>query len=987
MQPSRPPTLRLIRGLRPGLLVPLLVLAFSAAGPMEARGGIEPGEAKEDQSGTVSPPPPSTDVVVMTVYPHGNHLHARSLKRVTNRDRYDNQPAFLDEDRLLFSSATADGGTDIFRYSAWDEEIEAVTRTRESEYSPRLMPSGDAISVVRVEMDGVSQHLVRYPLDGGPPERLLPELDDIGYYAWVDERRVALFRLGDPPTLHIADVTTGEVQEVVRGIGPVLQSVPGEAAVSFVRRDNEDEGWVIHLWDGATGEIQELSPTPGPEPDHVWLSSATLLALHDGVVYRLVPQAPDGWHPVLEDLRDVFGTFTRLAVSPSGTRWAVVVEHGAGLADGAGGEEGAQGEGANGSHSAADTGKEASLPPGPLRVTLLHTNDEHSQLLPFPLADHAPDGGGSAVGGFARLASAVEAVREEAGTEGRPVLLVSAGDFLGGTPFAWLGLLGMAPELELMGAIGYDAVTLGNHEFDWGTELLARYLMQAGYPDPDGVAGGRGEGRLPALVASNLSTPPTEPLGRVGLRRTHLVELENGLRVGILGLLGRNAASLAPLMTPVSLESPEAAARRAVEELRADGAHLILALSHSGEPEDLALAATVDGIDIVVGGHFHTALTDPLLEGDTWIVQAGSSLGYLGRVELAVYRDEGRVEVLNEEEGIPFLAALDPSVPASAHVSDRVRVFGDSLSAFLARYTGGIAQDFRDPALFADRPLRRGPAFSETALGNFVADAMRTAAQQATGERVDFAFQANGVLRSDLIPAEGLGSQGAVTVLDLATVSGLGAGPDGSPGYPIVSAWLTGEEIHRILEISTLVPQLRGNSHFLQVSGLRYEVDPSRAILFTIPVRGTPVPSFRAVRRAWQVHTDGTEVAIPRDGTLFHVATDHHVASFLPQVGALAPRLLIELKDREGRPLTHLDEGVIRVGDRELKVWEAILRHAASLPRVDGRPTLPETYLEPEGRIVERAGLPVLPLAGLALVLLATVGVTGSVMMRRRRYS
>ena len=991
MPAPRLPALRLPHSFRPGALVPFLIVALLVVGLPEAQAGAAPGGSlAHADTTTAAPPPPSTDVVVMTVYPHGDHLHARSLRWVTNRDGYDNQPSFLDEERLLFSSAGDHGATDILRYSAWDEETEAVTRTPESEYSPRLMPSGDAISVVRVEMDGVSQHLVRYPLDGGPPERLLPHLNDIGYYAWVDERRVALFRLGDPPTLHIADITTGELEEVVQGIGPVLQSVPGEAAVSFVQRDDEGAGWVIHLWDGTTGEIEELSRTPGSEPDHAWLSSATLLALHDGVVYRFVADAPGGWHPVLEDLRDVFGSFTRLAVSPSGTRWAVVVEHDPELEEGAAGAQDTSREpasaraGGTAPDLTSGTPEERIHPSGPLRLTLLHTNDEHSQLLPFPLADDAPDGTGTAMGGFARLGSAVEAVRDEAEAQGRPVLLVSAGDFLGGTPFAWLGLLGMAPELELMAAIGYDAVTLGNHEFDWGRELLAHHLTQAGYPGADALLGGGQQPSLPALVASNLSTPLAEPLGRTGIQRTHLVELENGLRVGMLGIMGRNAASLAPLMPPVSLESSEEAARRAVKELRADHAHLVIALSHSGEPEDLALAAKVEGIDLVVGGHFHTALADPLRQGDTWIVQAGSNLRYLGRVELAFHPTEGRVEVLNEEEGIPFLTPLDPSVPPAALVAERIRAFGDSLNSFLDRHTEGLAGDFRDPAISLDRPLRRGPPLAETALGNFVTDAIRAAAQEATGERVDFAFQANGVLRSDLIPAEGPGNRGEVTVLDLATVSGLGAGPDGTPGYPIISAWLTGEEVYRILEMSTLVPQIRGNSHFLQVSGLRYEVDPSRAILFTIPVRGTPVPSFRAVRRAWQIHSDGTQVEIPRDGTLFHVATDHHVASFLPQVGALAPRLRIELKDRDGRPLAHLDESVIRADGRELKVWEAILRHASTLPRVNGQATLPEAYLAPQGRIVERAGLPVVPLAALVL-LLAMVGVTGSLVIRYRR--
>lgn len=278
-------------------------------------------------SGQAQTAPPATDVILFTVLPHGDHLHARSLIRVTDRDGYDNQPAFLDEDHVVFSSADAEGVTNIRRYSVLDDAFGAVTSTRESEYSPRPIPGTDAISVVRVALDGVSQNLVRYPLDGGEPEVLLPAVDDIGYYAWIDSTRVALFRLGDPATLHVADVQTGEVRQVARGIGPVVQSVPGRAAVTFVQPESDTDRWLIRLWDGETEAITTVAQTPGPQPDHVWLSSSSLLALHEGRVFRHLTAGPDRWHPVLDDLCPVYGTFSRLAISPSGVRWALVVSH------------------------------------------------------------------------------------------------------------------------------------------------------------------------------------------------------------------------------------------------------------------------------------------------------------------------------------------------------------------------------------------------------------------------------------------------------------------------------------------------------------------------------------------------------------------------------------------------------------------------------------------------------------------------------------
>ncbi len=266
----------------------------------------------------------ATDIVTLDLRPHHDHVHAGSLVQVTDRDGYDNQPYFVDHDRILFSSIRDGEQADVFRYTISQARLERLTETPESEYSPKLTPEGDAFTVVRVEMDGVSQHLYRYSLEGDSPERLLPEVDDIGYYAWAGPHRVALFRVGDPSSLHLADLSTGELHHVQDRIGPVLQSIPGTDAVSFVDQ-SDPERPVLKRLDGASGEVTTVAELPSGALEHVWMSDATVLMGHEGTLYRSTRDPERPWHP-LKGLDEVVGPFDRLALAPSGFRLAVVTQ-------------------------------------------------------------------------------------------------------------------------------------------------------------------------------------------------------------------------------------------------------------------------------------------------------------------------------------------------------------------------------------------------------------------------------------------------------------------------------------------------------------------------------------------------------------------------------------------------------------------------------------------------------------------------------------
>lgn len=616
----------------------------------------------------------------------------------------------------------------------------------------------------------------------------------------------------------------------------------------------------------------------------------------------------------------------------------------------------------------------------PLNFTILHTNDEHSHLIAHPAADYDPGRENPSLGGFARLAGAVGLIRGQKADAGEPVLLFSGGDIIGGPAFGWLSLRGETPELALMQAVGYDGITVGNHEYDYNTDALARYLESAGYPDA--------HERTP-LLATNTTIPDDHPASRALLQQIHIKTLENGLRVGYFGLIGYDAISVAAFTHPFEFPDPIETARLAVAELHAADVDVIVALTHAGENEDVELARQVPGIHVIVGGHTHVPLFEPILEGNTVIVQAGSDLRYLGVLELTYERDEDRVHIRNRENGTPFLKMLDHTVPEDPEIAERVAHYENLLNGMVAELTDGRVTGIRQPIATSAFTLPRGPQKTETALGNFITDSMRLIGEEATGRKVDLAVQANGVIRADLVPGQMPWSKGYLTFYDLIVTTGLGAGLDANPGYPMVSVYLTENEVRRAMEISVLLSELLSNTYYLQYSGARLEYDPDRAILMRIPFTGTPLPTSRAVLRAERFAGEGIQYGDDFEplnkgsDRLFHIVTDYYIAGFLPRVGDMLPNLALVLRDENGDP-ANLDERIIRHNGGELKVWQAVVMHAMNQESgPDSLAQIPEYYQASDQRLIIRPAMPlwVWPLT----VLIMVTGISVWYFRRRRR--
>ena len=243
---------------------------------------------------------------------------------VTHTPGYDNQPSFTpDGAAILFTSNRGATQTDIYRYAVATGETTRLTNTPESEYSPTVTPDGAHMSVVRVEADG-AQRLWRFTLDGRDPEIVLENVKPVGYHAWCDDHTLALFVLGQPATLQIADTRTGKAAEAARGILRSIHRIPGGGTISFVDRD-EDGSLMIRELDPKTRSVTTLvaAVAGAKEADLAWAPDGRLLMAEKDVLYVWTREAR-GWTRAADLAALGVHGVTRLAVSPKGDRIAIV---------------------------------------------------------------------------------------------------------------------------------------------------------------------------------------------------------------------------------------------------------------------------------------------------------------------------------------------------------------------------------------------------------------------------------------------------------------------------------------------------------------------------------------------------------------------------------------------------------------------------------------------------------------------------------------
>ncbi len=313
-----------------GLLVLLMMLMLQACLSSRLALSVSPdgtGPAAAQQA--QQPAPPDTEIFLAPLTIAHGRVDVGQPVNITRSPGYDNQPAFTrDGESILFTSIRGGGSqTDIYRYDIASSALTRVTNTPESEYSPTITPAGN-LSVVRVELDkDKTQRLWQFTADGRNPRLVLDSIKPVGYHAWADDHTLVLFVLGQPPTLQLADTSTGKARIAASDIARSLQPIPGGRTISFVQRERSS--------DGTTLVIKELNPVTsetvplvaavrgGDDADVAWTQDGTLLMARGDVLYAW-RRGDVEWKAVADLDRLGLKGVSRMAVSPKGDRIALV---------------------------------------------------------------------------------------------------------------------------------------------------------------------------------------------------------------------------------------------------------------------------------------------------------------------------------------------------------------------------------------------------------------------------------------------------------------------------------------------------------------------------------------------------------------------------------------------------------------------------------------------------------------------------------------
>lgn len=561
-------------------------------------------------------------------------------------------------------------------------------------------------------------------------------------------------------------------------------------------------------------------------------------------------------------------------------------------------------------------------------VDIVFTHDTHSHLNTFTTV---VDGLETELGGFARMNTLIEAQR----AQNPDTLVIDGGDFSMGTLIQTV-FETQAAELRMLGYLGCDVTTLGNHEFDYRSKGLANMLTSA---QASGDA-------VPAMVVCNVDWDTMEAEGLTeGQQRlkdafaaygvSDYTVLEKGdVDIAVVGVFGKDALACAPTCE-LKFEDPIEAVKQTVADIKAnEDVDMIVCVSHSGtwedesKSEDELLAKAVPDLDLILSGHTHTEIEEPIQHGSTYVVSCGEYGKNLGELTLTQQAD-GRW-AMSAYELIPITS----DIAVHAATQQTIDSFMDTVDTdYLARfgYTKDQVLAENDIVFSTQKDLEN--IHEEHNLGDIIADAYVYAVENAAdydGVPVDLAVVPSGTVRDTY-------ARGDITVEQVFNSFSLGIGADGVPGYPLISVYLTGREIRTAAEIDASVSDFMTTAR-LYCSGLNFTYNPHRLLLNKV----TDVC----------LEDDGQRVAL-EDDKLYRIVADLYSGQMLSAVTDMSYGILsIVPKYADGTPITDFEDVIITENGRELKAWDSIARYMASFADTDGDgiANVPAYYSTPHGR-------------------------------------
>jgi 5'-nucleotidase / UDP-sugar diphosphatase len=567
------------------------------------------------------------------------------------------------------------------------------------------------------------------------------------------------------------------------------------------------------------------------------------------------------------------------------------------------------------------------------KITILHTNDLHSRLTGYaPESAYSPMtiNDDKTVGGFARIAAIIKSEKEgNAGT----TLVFDAGDFFMGTLFPSLELK-TGFQLRLMKEMGYDVMGIGNHEYEFGPEWLASVIRTSS-----------GKGAIPPLLIGNAKfdkkdtrDDALEQLLTDKLISRKIVLTKDGIKIGVFSIMGKDAVRVAPKAAPVTFAKQSSFAKKMVEELKDEKCEIIICISHSGVTkekngewggEDVELARAVTGINVIIGGHTHTKLDQPLVVNGTSIVQTGEFGQFVGRLSLIYSNGNLKVEGYR-------LIPVDDRIMGDDHINQLIEEQKEKLSTEILKPLG---MDYRKPVVETDFILEGNDVgdYVNSNLGPLVADAIHFYVNNHGGKGTDVSMIAAGVLFDKILP-------GIQTAPDIFRVVPLGSGKDGIPGYPLSRLYVTGKELKSILEILQ-VAYKSSPDNYCYYSGLRVDYDPEKRLL-------------KKIKNIKIIHSDGKMVNVDfskKNKALYSITANSYMLEFIGIIKKMSFGLInVVPKDFAGNRVTDMKNAVIDMdenkdGVQEGKEWLALIEYLGSMKDTNGNgiPDIDKKYAGP----------------------------------------
>ena len=535
------------------------------------------------------------------------------------------------------------------------------------------------------------------------------------------------------------------------------------------------------------------------------------------------------------------------------------------------------------------------------QIDVLFTHDTHSHLDSFSTI---VDGEQKEVGGFAKIKTLINEKKKE----DPDTLILDGGDFSMGTLIQTVYDT-EAAELRMLGYLGYDVTTFGNHEFDYRSQGLANMLK---------AAKSSGE-TLPEIVVCNVDWDSMEKAGlndgqkqiqsafeTYGVKDYVMVQ-KGDVKIAVVGVFGKDALECAPTCE-LSFKDPVEAVKKTVEEIKKnEEADMIACVSHGGtwedesKSEDELLAKAVPDLDLIISGHTHSELQEAIQHGNTYIVSCGEYGRNLGSLSMTQNSD-GRWDLSSYE-----LIPVSEDVKADKATQERIDALMDTVDTnYLADFGYTRKEVLAQNDVEFNSLEEMGTEHKELNLGDIMADAYVYAVENSEyydGDPVDVAVVPSGTVRDTY-------TKGDITVEDVYNSFSLGIGKDGVAGYPLINAYLTGKELKLVAEVDASISDFMTTAR-LYCSGLNFTYNPHRIIL-------------NKVTDCYLTRADGERTEI-EDDKLYHVVTDLYTGQMLGSVMKMSYGLLsLEPKDKDGNPIENLEDHAVMEGNKELKAWDAI---------------------------------------------------------------